>query len=90
MTSLARYTIRAAAARSEGPETVLHILNDEIFRQTAHGRFFTVIYGELELGRGEGATLRFAAGGHPPPVLNQSGRRGGALAPNGHGPRRYT
>ena len=69
MTSLARYTIRAAAARSEGPETVLHILNEEILRQTAHGRFFTVIYGELELGRGGDATLRFAAGGHPPPVL---------------------
>jgi serine phosphatase RsbU (regulator of sigma subunit) len=83
MTSLAHYTVRAAAARSEGPETVLHILNEEILRQTAHGRFFTVVYGELELGKVGGATLRVAAGGHPPPVLIRQDGEAESLPPMG-------
>jgi PAS domain S-box-containing protein len=83
MTSLAHYTVRAAAARSEGPETVLHILNEEILRQTDHGRFFTVVYGELELGKAGGATLRVAAGGHPPPILIRRNGEAESLPPMG-------
>ena len=72
LTSFARHTIRTAAARVERPEEVLHVLNEEILRQTEDDRLFTVVYGELEPGDGE-AELRLACGGHPPPLVARAG-----------------
>lgn len=74
LTSLARYTIRAAAAREVGdPGRVLSILNEEILRQIGSSRMVTVIFGELEPAAA-GWTLSLATGGHPPPfILRASG-----------------
>ena len=75
LTSLARYTIRAAAAREVGnPGRVLSILNEEILRQIDGSHMITVIFGELQTGA-EGWRLSLATGGHPPPVvLRASGK----------------
>ena len=74
LTSLARHTIRAAAAREVGnPGRVLSLLNEEILRQIDGARMVTVIFGELEPAA-EGWTLSLATGGHPPPfILRASG-----------------
>lgn len=76
LTSLARYTIRAAAMRVKRPKQILSLLNEEILRQTGGERLFTAVYGELEPERGgSGAmVLRVACAGHPSPlILRNSG-----------------
>lgn len=83
LTSLAHYTIRAAAARQgEDPEMVLSTLNEEIMRQIGGERQFSIVYGELKPMPG-GWALSMATGGHPPPfVLHPTGRVE-ALEPGG-------
>jgi sigma-B regulation protein RsbU (phosphoserine phosphatase) len=70
VTSLARYTLRAAAVYDRDPITVLHNLNTVLIQEfpgTAP-RFCTVIHGLLEPDDG-GATITLASGGHPPALL---------------------
>jgi serine phosphatase RsbU (regulator of sigma subunit) len=74
VTALARYTLRALAARSRSPSVTLATLNDEILRQDEGRRFVTAILGRLEPRAEGGARLVLANGGHPPPlVLRASG-----------------
>jgi sigma-B regulation protein RsbU (phosphoserine phosphatase) len=70
LTSLTRYTIRAAAVIDDDPVTVLHNL-DAVFHQEVISeslRFCTVIFGVL-VRRDGGFDVTLAAGGHPPALL---------------------
>ncbi|MGH3090341.1 MAG: PP2C family protein-serine/threonine phosphatase [Rubrobacteraceae bacterium] len=71
LTSLARHTVRAAAARVKRPNFVLSRLNEEILRQTSGERLFTAVYGELEpeLGGSGAMLLRISCAGHPSPLI---------------------
>lgn len=75
LTSLARYTIRAAAMRVKRPKRVLSVLNEEILRQTGAERLFTAVYAELEPDQGgsDAMLLRVACAGHPSPLILRKG-----------------
>ena len=68
LTSLARYTLRSAAAYNPDPVTVLHILNSVLIRESQLDgpTFCSVIYGLLSTGP-DRCTLTLAGGGHRPP-----------------------
>jgi sigma-B regulation protein RsbU (phosphoserine phosphatase) len=70
LTSLTRYTIRAAAVIDDDPVTVLRNL-DTVFHQevlSASLRFCTVIFGVLVRNEG-GFDVHVASAGHPPALL---------------------
>ncbi len=70
VTSLTRYTLRAAAVSHPEPVEVLRILNT-VLNHEYNGidpRFCTVIYGVLTPDA-DGCTVSMAGGGHPPAVL---------------------
>ena len=60
-----RSAIRALASTGAGPGPLLDAL-DDFSRRHGIGRMTTVVYGELDPRTNE---LRFACGGHPPPLL---------------------
>ncbi len=70
VTSLIRYTLRAAAVYDPDPATVLSTLNTALHEdyERDDGRFCTAIFGLLTP-HGDGFTLTLASGGHPPPLL---------------------
>jgi phosphoserine phosphatase RsbU/P len=73
VTSLARYTLRAAAVHDPDPVAVLTELNAALHRERldpAH-RFCSVVFGVLTPGA-DGCGVVLAAGGHPPPVVIRS------------------
>jgi sigma-B regulation protein RsbU (phosphoserine phosphatase) len=70
ITSLTRYTLRAAAVYDDEPEAVLHNL-DRVLSHEFHGddpRFCTVVFGVLTVA-GDGFDIALATGGHPPALL---------------------
>jgi sigma-B regulation protein RsbU (phosphoserine phosphatase) len=70
VTSLTRYTLRAAAVYDPDPVAVLGNLNT-VLHQEFKGddpRFCTVIFGTLTPGAG-GCAVHLASGGHPPALL---------------------
>ncbi|MGW0940697.1 PP2C family protein-serine/threonine phosphatase, partial [Streptomyces sp. NPDC002666] len=72
VTSLARYTLRAAAVSDPEPAAVLANLNTTLNLQAQEDepRFCTVIFGLLTSGgNGTGFHIVMAGGGHPPAVL---------------------
>ncbi|HEY9330898.1 MAG TPA: SpoIIE family protein phosphatase [Streptomyces sp.] len=72
VTSLARYTLRAAAVSDPEPAAVLAGLNTVLNLQAQEDepRFCTVIFGLLTCGgNGTGVHVVLAGGGHPPAVL---------------------
>ncbi|MEU0494663.1 SpoIIE family protein phosphatase [Mycobacterium sp. NPDC006124] len=73
LTSLTRYTLRAAAVGDDHPVTVLHTL-DSVLKQDAHGGrdwFCTVLFGVIS-SAAHGFDVQIATGGHPPPLLLRS------------------
>src|SRR3954463_13456292 len=60
-----RSALRALAAAELGPAGVLERL-DTFAGQVPRGRMATVAYAELDLGSGR---MRYACGGHPPPLI---------------------
>ena len=60
-----RSALRALAAAELGPAGVLSRL-DAFAEQVPRGRMASVAYAELDLGEGR---MRYACGGHPPPLL---------------------
>ncbi|MGW7484395.1 PP2C family protein-serine/threonine phosphatase [Nonomuraea muscovyensis] len=68
VTSLARYTLRAASARDSAPSALLSALNEAVIDRGAE-RFLTAVYAHLAITPGGGCRLTLALGGHPPPVL---------------------
>ncbi|MET8944049.1 SpoIIE family protein phosphatase [Streptomyces sp. NPDC004542] len=72
LTSLTRYTLRAAAHHDPEPDAALTTLNTVLHeRYTAGGdpRYCTCIFGILEPGTDGGMTVRLGSGGHPPALL---------------------
>ena len=67
LTSLARYTLRAAAMYNEDPTGVLRDLNTALLMQDAHD-MCTAVYGEIDT-TGSELTITLAAAGHPPPLV---------------------
>ncbi|MFJ4535468.1 PP2C family protein-serine/threonine phosphatase [Streptomyces tibetensis] len=79
LTSLTRYTLRAAAHHDPDPTSALSTLNAVLHeRYTGDGnpRYCTCIFGTVEPGGEHGRTVvRLASGGHPPAlVLRADGR----------------
>lgn len=79
VTSLTRYTLRAAAAYDDDPKAVLHNLNSVLGHEfrSDDPRFCTVVFGVINPAE-TGFDVELAAGGHPP-----------ALVLPAHGPPRY-
>lgn len=77
VTSLTRYTLRAAAVYDDDPMEVLHNLNTVLSQELGGelSRFCTLIFGKLTMS-GEGFDVHLGSGGHPPPLL--FGADGGA------------
>jgi PAS domain S-box-containing protein len=68
VTALARYTLRALAHHTGGPDVVLGQVNDALVRQNVTDeRFLTMAYGVLSAGPSRSLTLALA--GHPHPVV---------------------
>ena len=85
VTALARYTIRAAAARRHSPAAILRWVNEVMLRESST-RFCTVAIAHLDRTQG-GSRLTVAVGGHPAPVIVRAdGRSRGARRP-GHAAR---
>ncbi|GJF24930.1 MULTISPECIES: SpoIIE family protein phosphatase [Streptomyces] len=72
VTSLTRYTLRAAALHDPEPVSALTTLNKVLHERYTGGdpRYCTVIYGILDTDPATGrVTVRIASGGHPPAVV---------------------
>ena len=77
LTSLARYTLRAAAVHDAAPVAVLDTLNTVLNQEYRAGpHFCTVLFGVLSATQ-HGYTVVLASGGHPPALLL---RANGAVA----------
>lgn len=76
LTSLARYTLRAAAYHDpDNPAAVLAALNDTLLADpAAEGRFCTALYGVLEPAGDGAVAVTLAGGGHPPAWRLMPGR----------------
>jgi sigma-B regulation protein RsbU (phosphoserine phosphatase) len=74
VTSMVRYTMRAAAVYDPDPATVLSTLNAALHEEYERdlGRFCTAIFGVLSRD-GDGFSLTLASGGHPAPLLIRAG-----------------
>ncbi|WP_299538751.1 PP2C family protein-serine/threonine phosphatase [uncultured Streptomyces sp.] len=73
LTSLTRYTLRAAALHDPEPAAALTTLNAVLHERYAAGgdpRYCTAVFGILEPPGTDGrATVRLASGGHPPALV---------------------
>nr|BFD87502.1 SpoIIE family protein phosphatase [Streptomyces sp. Xyl84] len=79
LTSLTRYTLRAAALHDPEPGAALTTLNTVLYERYSAGgdpRYCTVVHGVVEPGDEDGhMTVRLASGGHPSAlVLRADGR----------------
>lgn len=72
LTSLTRYTLRAAALHDPDPVSVLTTLNKVLHERYAGSgdpRYCTAVFGTLEPGPGTGqVAVHLASGGHPPVI----------------------
>ncbi len=67
ITSLTRYTLRAAALVDADPTAALQALNTALLLDAAVGtRFCTAVIGMIEPSADGGFTVKIATGGHPP------------------------
>ncbi|MFJ6855076.1 PP2C family protein-serine/threonine phosphatase [Streptomyces sp. NPDC091271] len=73
VTSLTRYTLRAAALHDADPVTVLTTLNTVLHERYASGdtRYCTAIFGVLEPGDGH-VSVHLASGGHPSALIQRA------------------
>ena len=72
ITSLARYTTRAAALAGRRPADVLHTLNQVLLAERLGERFCTIVLSVLEPTH-EGFDVTMSLGGHPRPLLFEKG-----------------
>ncbi|WP_327287729.1 PP2C family protein-serine/threonine phosphatase [Streptomyces sp. NBC_01198] len=79
LTSLTRYTLRAAALHDPEPAATLTTLNavlHERYATSGDPRYCTVIFGILEPGTAHGhIAVRLASGGHPPALVMRADGR---------------
>jgi sigma-B regulation protein RsbU (phosphoserine phosphatase) len=71
LTSLARYTLRAAAMHNDDPADVLCDLNAALLMQSAKD-MCTAVYGEIDTNDSE-MTITLAVAGHPAPLVLRPG-----------------
>ncbi|PSM42410.1 histidine kinase [Streptomyces dioscori] len=73
VTSLTRYTLRAAALHDADPVSVLTTLNTVLHERyrSGEGRYCTAIFGVLEPADGH-ADVRLASGGHPSALIQRA------------------
>ncbi|WP_107482720.1 SpoIIE family protein phosphatase [Streptomyces sp. M41(2017)] len=73
LTSLTRYTLRAAALHDPDPETVLRTLNTVLHERYTRGdtRYCTAIFGVLQP-KDEHVSVHLASGGHPPALIQRA------------------
>lgn len=71
LTSLARYTLRAAAMHHQDPADVLRDLNAALLIQDADD-MCTAVFGQIDTSGSE-LTITLAGGGHPPPFVLRAG-----------------
>ncbi|MDQ3678455.1 MAG: SpoIIE family protein phosphatase [Actinomycetota bacterium] len=69
LTSLARYTIRAAALVKTGPAEVLEMANEAVVGERTDGNFVSVVHAWLDP---EDCAVRVASAGHPPVLIIRS------------------
>lgn len=69
--SLARHTVRAAAAADTGPVDVLGALNDTFGCYEPEDSFCTAVCAHLGAETGWGRRMTLASGGHPPPLVRR-------------------
>ena len=72
VTSLARYTLRAAALHDPDPISALSTLNQAVYERYTSGdpRYCTTVFGTIEPDLATGhATIHLASGGHPPALV---------------------
>ncbi len=83
LTSLARYTLRAAAHDRPGdPAGVLAVLNATMLADpVVDGRFCTALYGVLEVDADGTVAVTLAGGGHPPAWYLAPSREGTRVQP---------
>lgn len=84
VTSLTRYTLRAAAVYDDDPVAVLRNL-DSVLHQEFHGtdpQFCTVVFGVLRR-VGDGFDAVMASGGHPPPIVMRADGTAGPVVMTG-------
>ncbi|MFH9391981.1 SpoIIE family protein phosphatase [Streptomyces sp. NPDC017556] len=74
VTSLARYTLRAAAMHDADPVTVLATLNTVLHERYAsgEGRYCTAIFGVLQPADDGHVRLHLASGGHPSALIQRA------------------
>lgn len=76
LTSLTRYTLRAAALHDPEPAAALNTLNavlHERYGASGDPRYCTVIFGVVQPGSEDGEiTVRLASGGHPPALVTRA------------------
>ena len=82
LTALIRHTMRAEIDHGLGPADVLRRLNRAMLHTADAGsvRFATVVHAQLAVDP-DGATVRLASAGHPPPLLRRGPRVEPVLAP---------
>ncbi|MER7943576.1 SpoIIE family protein phosphatase [Streptomyces sp. NPDC094458] len=74
VTSLARYTLRAAAMHDPDPVTVLTTLNSVLHERYAsgEGHYCTVIFGVLQSANDGHVGVHLASGGHPSALIQRA------------------
>ncbi|WP_329046535.1 SpoIIE family protein phosphatase [Streptomyces sp. NBC_01693] len=74
VTSLARYTLRAAAMHNPDPVTVLTTLNSVLHERYAsgEGHYCTVIFGVLQPANDGHVGVHLASGGHPSALIQRA------------------
>lgn len=80
VTSLTRYTLRAASVYNPDPIGVLDNLNTVLYQQYHDDdhRYCTVIYGSL-VPHADGCSITLASGGHPPAIVVRADGTAAAL-----------
>jgi serine phosphatase RsbU (regulator of sigma subunit)/uncharacterized protein YigA (DUF484 family) len=68
LTTLVRYTLRAAAVHNRGPADVLVEVNQAVLAEGTGERFCSAVFGRLELDRC-GAWVTMCSAGHPRPIV---------------------
>jgi len=68
LTALARYSLRMTARMHDDPAANLSLLNRAFYEDTERHEFCSVVYARICPGR-DGLDVRFANGGHLPPLL---------------------
>ncbi|MGW6486198.1 PP2C family protein-serine/threonine phosphatase [Streptomyces sp. NPDC055056] len=73
LTSLTRYTLRAATLHDPDPQTVLKTLNTVLHERYTRGdtRYCTAIFGVLQPD-GDRVSVHLASGGHPPALIQRA------------------